>query len=709
MIAAIVLLGGGLAGFIGYSRVPTYTAQAMVVIEPKESRIVDVEAVAAGLGGDASAIETQVKILSSPEYLTRLADRLYRSGQPDVVEEPPPQGPLARLVAMMPEDWLIATGLAEEPRTLDPEAQALLEREKRVAQIASRLKVKQEGRSLVLSINYTLPDPQQAARVANALADLYIDEQVREKLGQTKQATGWLEVRVAELKRELEEAEQVAERFRSEHMLFETKGMQMNSQQVSDLTNMLVSTRAARSEKETRLRYIRSMQARGERLESVTEVLESPFLINLWQQESTMLQQEAELLSQFGERHPRVVNLIAEKKKIAEKIERETKRLVDNIANEISVLVAKEKSIEADIGKLVKQTDVAGQAEVQLRQLERQAEATRKIYEEFLGRYKETREQEEIVQPNARIIARAKPPLEPSSIPPSLILVVGLVGSSVAGISLAWLRERLDNGVRSAGQIERDFGLPCFGLVPHLSLPAKGPESRPHAYVLSKPLSAYAEAIRSVHTALRLSNVDQPPKVIQVTSSVPGEGKTTFATSLATRLAQSGYATLLFDLDLRRPSVRREIALPQEDLLAQFMMGEIELKDVIHHDQESGLDVIAVPRPPRNPVAILDSQRLRDLMAELRTVYDYIVVDSVPVLGLSDSKVTAELVDTVVFLIRWEKTPRDTAFNALKELVEANVRLGGVVLSQVDLVRHIRYGYGGVDSSYYKYKKYYQD
>lgn len=716
MILAIVVLGTGLAGFVGHSRTPTYTAQAMVMIEPKENRIVDVEAVAAGLSGDITAIETQVKLLSSREYLARLADRLYGPEQllahgeeTGPGEEEPEQGPLAKLVAMIPEDLLIATGLAHEPQMLDAEAEAFLLREKRVERIADRLKVKQEGRSFVLSINYTSPNPQEAARIANTLADLYIDEQVRDKLTTTKRASGWLEIRLAELKQELEDAEAAAERYRSEHRLLESRGLQMSSQQVGELTNLLVSTRAARSEKETRLRYIRSMQSKGERLESVTEVLESPYLANLWQQESALLKEEAELLTQFGDRHPRVQNLAAEKKKIGEKIERETKRLVDNIANEISVLSAKEKSVQADINNLIKQSDVAGQAEVELRQLERQAEASRKIYEDFLYRYKETKEQQEIVQPNARVIARAKPPIEPSSIPPSLILLVGLVGSSVAGISLAWLTERLDNGVRSGKQIESEFGLPCLGLVPYLRGMARKYERRPHRYLLDKPLSTYAETIRSVHTALRLSNVDQPPKVVQVTSSVPGEGKTTFATSLAALLAQTGHRTLLLDLDLRHPSVHREITLPNDDAFFRYMMGEADVAELIHHDEVSGVDVIGVCKPAHNPAAIVASQRLSDLMRELRSAYDYIVVDSTPVLGVSDSKVTTELVDTVLFVVRWEKTTRDTAIDALKELVELNINVGGVVLTQVDVVRHARYGYGGIDNYYHKYNKYYQN
>jgi capsular exopolysaccharide synthesis family protein len=707
-ILLLIVLGTGVAGYVGYSRQPVYTARTLLILDLNESRIVDFEAVAAGLSADSTTIETQIELLTSPVYLGRLADRI---GSPLTAQKEGGQDLLERLIALLPKDLLIATGIAEEKplEAPDPEAGQQLSRDQQAARLARHLMVKQEGRSLVLSINYSSPDTDLAAKVANELAAIYIRDQLDEKLSSTKQATDWLEIRLGELKDELEASEQAVEGYRSKHRLLESKGLQINSQQVSDLTNMLVATRAARSEKEARLRYIRGLQAKGERLESVTEVLESPYLSTLWQQEGTLQQQEAELRTSFGDKHPRVLNLQAEKQSLAEKIEREMKRLVDNISNEISVLAAKERSVQGDIDELIKQTDTASHAEVELRQLERQAEADRKLYEDFLHRYKETKEQQDIVQANARVIAPAKPPVQPSSTPPHLILLAGFLGSSIAGLGLAWLSERLDTGLRSGKQIESEFGLLCLGLVPMLRTVGRTRHSRPHRYLLAKPLSAYAETIRSIHTALRLGNVDQPPKVVQITSSIPGEGKTVFAVSLATLLAQSGHRTLLLDLDLRHPTVQREIHIPREGALADYILGKISRDELIDYDEESGLDVIAVRRSPPNLAAMLTSQRLHGLVDALRQRYDYIIVDSTPVLGVSDSKIIAELADAVLFVVRWETTTHDTALDALRELVDLRINVSGVILTQVDLIRHARYGYGGIDNYYHKYRKYYQN
>lgn len=703
MILLTAAIGTGLAALFAYVREPVYTAQALVMLAPTEDRIVDLRSVTAGMTNDTSTIETQIKLLTSPVYLAQLADRLQEAERDNALGGDGLAEGLAKLFG-------IVTGLADEGGAFaDLERQRSLERERQVARLARALRVRQEGRSLVLSINFTSKSPNQAAQLANALADFYIEHQLSDKLNATKRATRWLEVRLAELKQELENSEQAVERYRSEHQLPGGKGVQIDAQQIADLTNMLVATRAELSEKETRLRYIRDLQARGGQLGSVTEVLQSPYLISLWQQESALQQQEADLRSSFGPKHPRVRNLLAEQQNVATKIGQEIERLVDNISNEISVLAAKEKSIEADIRTLIDKTDAAGQAEVELRQLERQAEANRRLYEEFLQRYKETREQQDIVQPNAKIIAHAEVPTIPSSIPPGIIMLAGFLSSSMVGLGLAWMLERLDKGVRSGKEIEGEFGLPCLGLIPFLPSVGQGDGRRPHQYLLAKPLSVYAETIRLVHTTLRLSNKHRPPRVIQVTSSIPGEGKTVFAVSLATAIAQEGHRTLLLDLDLRHPSVRREIAIPGKATLANYVAGEVAADALVHQDAESGLDVIALPSPAHNPTMVLTSEKLRDLVQTARERYDYVIIDSTPVLGVSDSRITGEIADAILLVVQWGETPLDTVRDTLAELTENNITVNGAVLTQVHINRHARYGYGGIDQHYKKYRHYYRN
>jgi succinoglycan biosynthesis transport protein ExoP len=713
LILGVTLIGTLAAGYWGFSRKPVYTAQALVKIEPKEAKIIDIQAVAAGLSADAATVETQIRLIQSRSMLDQLVERLDLVDRAAPLPPPEPENPVVAWLAetvgsWLPQDWLFATGLAQEQPEVEPELAYEVAKEQRIDKLLDNLKVKQEGRSLVLSINYTAPSPAEAARIANGLADLYIAAQVQEKAGITQKATEWLEIRVAELQEQVVAGEAEIEQYRAKHGLYETKGgFTLQGQQIMNLTQMLVQARAERSEKESRLRYIRDLQNRRESLNTLSEVMNSPYMTRLWEQERELQKAEAELLSTFGEKHPRVQLLKAEQAKVAEKIRAEMQRIVDNIANEIKVLQARERSIEQDIARLMNETDKAGQAEIKLRELERQVAVNRALYEQFLQRLKETREQQQLAAADAKVVARAKPPEAPSSRPPLFWVLAGLLVSSMAGTGLAWAVERLDNTIRSGKEIERLFGLPCYALVPYVAPSLTKKHGGLAGYLVAKPLSIYAETIRQIFTALRLSNVDRPPRVIQVTSSVPAEGKTTLTISLATALAQAGHKVVLVDLDIRHPSVGRELGTRALGRLVEYMAGDAAAEELIYPVPELGIDVISVDRQSANPGAIIASQRMKELFASLRERYDYVVVDSTPVLGVTDSKLTAELVDAVLFVVRWEKTTKDVAEDALKQLVEHRVPVAGCVITQVDVKKHARYGYGGVDHYYSKYHKYY--
>lgn len=710
IVLTVAALGTLAAGFYSFIRVPKFTAQSFIMIEPREAKVVDVQAVMAGISADAATIETQVKLLTSRTMVEQVVDQLGLA-DPNAEPEPPTlqEQLIQQVKSWLPENFLIATGLANEDLAVEPETAALLAKEQKIDDLVEQLKVRQEGRSLVLSVGVTDQSPAKASRIANSLADLYVSNQVGDKARTTQRATEWLEIRLAELKAELEGSEAQAEAFRAQNQLLVigANGVSMQGQQITNLTTMLVQARAEKSERESRLRYIRDLQGRRESLNTVSEVMNSPYMGRLWEQEREMQQKETELLGTYGARHPQVLLLKAEQAKIRDKIASEVQRIVDNVGNEIKVLAAREQSIQADIGRLIGQTDQAGQAELKLREMERQSTATRALYETFLQRYKETKEQQDLAQANSRVIARAQTPEKPSSPPPALILLVGFLASSMLGTGLAFLIERLDNTIRSGKEVERYFGLPCLALVPSLSKSLMRKYGGAHGYLVAKPLSAFAETIRSIFTALRLSNVDSPPRVIQVTSSVPSEGKTTLSVCLAASLAHHGYKVVLIDLDIRHPSIGRELGTKEQGKLVEFMAGDASVEDLIYRDEERKIDVISVNRQSANPGAILTSAKMRELMNELRAAYDYVIVDSTPVLGVSDSKLTAELVDATIFVIRWEVTTKDVAEDALKELVAQGARIGGIVISQVDIHKHARYGYGGVDHYYSKYQKYY--
>jgi capsular exopolysaccharide synthesis family protein len=352
---------------------------------------------------------------------------------------------------------------------------------------------------------------------------------------------------------------------------------------------------------------------------------------------------------------------------------------------------------------------VTGEASVELRLLEQKAAASQNIYEDFLRRLKETQEQEAVIRANARIVAKATVPQQPSGTGLSTFLLLGFVGSSVLGCGLAYLRDRTDRRIRTSLDVVNSLDAPCLSLVPFVKA-SKRDNLKLHDYIKNKPLSIYAEAVRSAHTQLRLNNGVEATQVIQITSTFPQEGKTTLAASLATSLVIDGFSTLLIDLDLRHPSVGREMDITEANCLLSYLYGEVPLDQlVLKSSSRRGCDIIAVKKRSKAPSRALASKRLTHLLEVMRTRYDRIIIDGTPSLGLSDAKMTLCHADATLFVVHWDKTSTDDAKNALNELRGCHAKLCGIVVTQVELGRYSRYGYGGIGGYYNKYGQYYED
>lgn len=715
MIAGVGILGMVLATMAGMQITPKYTATSKVMIDPRQSNVVDVEAVMSGLGTDATTVDTQIKMIRSPDSVARVVDALGLEQDPefnptirdedarevDVVLD----DPWRSFINWMPDNWLIATGLAEErPFVLEADATSLLAEDKTEGNVEGALQVSQDGRSLVLNISFTSVSPRKAAEISSKFAEMFVQSSVEMKQEATGRASDWLLSRVESLKWQLEEAEAKIEEFRLENDLLDVNANSLDELELIDLNGELAAARSAVAERNARVRLIEELLESGDSLETVPEVMSSPLFVELWRQETELARTKTELRSAFGELHPRIQAIQEEEEQLRQKMITEVDRIVLNLRNDARISQSRVDALLEEIERIKAESVDNRQAAMPLGELERQANAIRTLYESFLTRYQETREQEQIIEADARIVGLAKTPDSPSTPSPAIFAAVGLTAATMMGALLALLLERLDTGIRSAKQIEQLYALPCLGYVPHIKLKRN---QKLHEYLMEKPLSTYAEAIRSIHTSLRLSNVDRPPQVVQVTSSVPNEGKTTLATSLATSLQHAGARVLLMDLDLRHPSVQREIAEARQGGLIDYLTDELTIDDLILHDDASGLHLVTVNRTPSNPTTLLNSQRMHQLMQELRSRYDWIIVDSPPYLGVSDSRVITQLADTMLLVVQWEKTSRDTLDDSAKLLRAQNCQVAGAVITQVHVERHAKYGYGGLDKYYAKYKTYY--
>jgi capsular exopolysaccharide synthesis family protein len=462
------------------------------------------------------------------------------------------------------------------------------------------------------------------------------------------------------------------------------------------------------AEAAARLKQVKVLLSSPEGLGSAVEVLESPLIQDLRRQESQTARRIAELSGEYGERHPTLLNARAELRDVREKIDLEVDRIVQRLRNEVAVARARAATLARSLEGAKKEIAVLNRSEVQLRAFEREAIASRTLLENLLERTKETISQESFQQADADIVSEATVPASPSSPKRRVIFLLVFVAAIMQGVFLAFVIDRLDLGFRSMEQVENLMGMTPLGLIPEVStFTIVG--KKLHDYILENPASAFAESIRSLYTNILLSDMAQHPKVILVTSAVPNEGKTVVALCLARLLSIAGRKVIVVDCDIRKPTVQKELGIQPGAGLSDFLAGEALLDEVIQEDEESGAHVLQAGTVvmQKSPEA-LDSRLMQILLKKLGLKYDVVILDSPPILAVSDSLFVARLADTTIFLVRWAQTRRAAASLGLKKVLAAQANVAGVLLTMVDVKSHSKYRYGDSGSYYGKLGRYYR-
>ncbi|HET6520602.1 MAG TPA: GNVR domain-containing protein, partial [Geminicoccaceae bacterium] len=687
------------------------------VIEARAAQVVNMPAVLDGLAGDPITLETQASLIRARDFAARVSDMLPADAR---LPPPPPPSPVERhlgpllaavsdpLGRALPSAWLARIGNAQvaaevrppAPPTAPPSAASQDE-------FLAGLQVEVSGR--LISIGYTSTDAEYAARVANAFAELYVSDLLQSKRGATEQATAWLAQRVEELRDEVRRSETAIARFRASNELVELAGNDAAARRIIELSAQRTALDSERTEKLARLNNLRQLRTRGGLTPELVRMTSSAVLVNLLQQQVQIDRQLAQLGEQYGERHPIIRDLRSERESVARSITAEIEGILSGLESEIAVLDARDRALVARIEEAHVSAAAGKQAEVQLRELERESEANRTLYIQFLARLKETTEQRALIQADARVVTSAVAPLVPSFPRPMLIVSASFAASLLVGTLFAFLVEQLDGRVRSAWQVERALGVRNLAMVPAVGRRLRG-RGKLLRYLRTQPLSAYAEAVRGLATLVQFSAGDSASRVVLVTSTLPNEGKTTLAVSLATSLALLERRTILLELDLRRPGLHQHLQRAPMHGIAEYLSGgnPSGLKELIQPDPAvAGLDVLRVEEVAGNPVSLLGSPELERLIRSLRASYEWIILDAPPVLGLSDTRLIAQHADHVLFVVRWNRTTQEAARNGLRVLLEMNARVLGTVVTQVDMARHAKLHYGDPEQHYGAYRKYY--
>jgi succinoglycan biosynthesis transport protein ExoP len=687
---------------------PLYTASSLVLLDRQREKAPGAEAILTDVNLDFAMVESQMAIIRSSVFLRRVVEKENLVADPEFGTRAPPSPSFFASVRSL---ILGAPSPSEEaqPKPAEPDEQRIRRDVLRSTEaLKGAVSVARAGQGYVLAITVTCADPVRAARLANAVADAFLVDKLDTRFEAAKRASAWLSDRLVELRTQLRESEEAIAQFRAQHGLFQSGSVTLNQQQLSELNAKLVDARADAAQKRARVDLLNSIQAKGGNLQNMPDISNTGALPTLRAQSATLSQQEADLLSRYGATHPLIVNVRAQQRDVDRAIAAETQRLAASIKNEFELAQSRVASFERSLREATGQTTIDDTTAIRLRELERTAAVNKSLFEDFLQRAKITQEQSTFEAREARIITPALPPGAPSYPRKGQYLAINLLIGLLLGVGGAVAKEMLNAGFTTPKQAEEILGLPVLASVSRMEardLTVDGKVMPIALYPAVKPLSRYSEAIRALRSGVQMTDVDHPPKVIQLTSAVPSEGKTTIALSFAASAATSGLKTLLIDADLRHPSASRVLNLHKETGLVDLLLGQVHLNDVVRFNERAGYWTIAAGNKTQNPTDLLGSERMKTLVTGLKQSFDLIVIDTPPAGPVIDPVVVSQISDKIVLVVRWASTAREMVKQSVHQL-SGHRKIAGIVLNQVDERQARKYGKYGYP--YYYGSRYYQ-
>lgn len=672
LCAVIAVFIGGYYAYV--AAVPHYTSTSVVILDTREEQVSGLEGVLGGLGGDSSVVTTEVEVLRARSLMRKVVLELDLVSDPEFNRALVDPGAFARVKAA------IRSLLPAPPRAeLDAELQEKSRLDSVVSALLKQTTIRNMPDSFVFQITVESENAIKSARIADTIADLYILEQLQVKFDATEQATDWLSERVVELQVALEASEARLQDFRASTQLIDEQTLLALDRQAKDLRD-----RIAASESQTA-----ALQQRAERLRAAAdpasraELAEDPVLTRLLEENGGTLSPDA--ARSFDLRFEQVLA----------RADLEASRAADQLVSLRSGLAEFEGQIERQSADLIT-----------LQQFTREAESSRLIYEYFLNRMKETSVQQGIQQADSRVLSEAVIPTDPSAPRKSLILAMSGILGLMLGTGLVLLREAGQNTFRSARELEDLTGRTVMGQIPVIPSRSRGDAI---SYLSAKPTSSAAEAVRNLRTSVLLSNLDSQPQVIVSTSAIPGEGKTTTSLALAQNLTQMGKKVLLVEGDLRRRVFGQYFSFEGKLGLLSVLSGEKRLDEVVQHDERIG-DVLIGEATKANAADVFSSDSFATFVTEMRAIYDFVIIDTPPVLVVPDVRIIGQQADAIIFVVKWDSTSKYQVAEALRLFDTANLRVSGLVLTQIDATGMRRYGYGDSYGAYASYgKKYYND
>jgi polysaccharide biosynthesis transport protein len=678
-LVGMVLLAAGVSMLLPRR----YEAVARVVVNPQDSNALGLSPMDAlsgnGLSNDIVQ-QTQVRVLQSNPVAWDVIKQLRLDQRRDFA---------GKLVS--------APGEAAEQ--IPAPRRVLL-----LSAFGAGLRVQAVPKTELIEVRFRALDPKLAASVANAVTSAYIERTFRTRYEATVQASDWLSKQLDDLKKNVESSQQRFTEYQKKSGIIGTdETHNIFIVQLEELNKQMAGAKGERILREARYRVAVSGNP-----ELIADVAPTSTLAILRAQQADLKNQYAQLTAKYGNAYPRVEQVGTQLNQVEGSITTQVTEIRDKFQNEYRAALETELGLNTELEKQKQQAYKMNDAGIEFAILKRDFESSRDLYEDLMKKLKESGIVAGLHSTNVDVIDPAEVPTKPAEPRVMLNIAVGLMLGMFGGIGLAFLLENLDTTIRAPEYGEILVNLPVLGVVPHLNLNGtKGHKPLSKAeqelpFLMSRPNSQFAEAFRALRTTLLLSSPGSPPKVIIVSSAAPGEGKTTVSVNCALAFAQKGAKVLLVDADLRRSGAQGRLRMQGELGLSSCLSGGRESAEFIK-DLPGGMGLAVLPagQKPPNPVELLDSDRMRTLLEQWREEYEHIIIDTPPLVGLSDALALSPFADAVLLVARSGRTSQQSLRRARDILNRVHARTVGVLINDLDIDSGDYYNYYGYYGSDY--------
>ena len=694
LILAVTVVLTVLVSVYTYKMKPVYRASSLIDVEAEVPLLQKIDDLFRTNEADDSFLTTQISIMQSDDLVWDTAQQL------GMVKFAPAGGSGGQVLGIPPKMKTAVIGAFK-----------------------GGLRVERMKESRLVSVSYESSDPDEAARVVNALVTNYIEYNFRTKYDATRQATGWMEQRLDELKLKVEKSEKAMVDYERQNNIVSVGDKETAAEaRLGDMSSDLSEAQTERLKKESAYQMV----AANKILVGFNEP--NSLLGSLEAKQMELKEQYSEASAIYGPTYPKALMIQDQLKDLDSLISKERDRAVESVHNEFLAAAEREKAIASAVAEQKNEVDRVNQLLIQHNLLKREFETNQQLYDGLLQHLKDANVSAGLQATNIHVINKATAPSYPVRPDKTRNVEFAIAAGLILGIALALTLEALDNSIKNAQEIEKLTGLPTLTIIPLgrssvlrrsalLSSKRAVPENGNAGFsietsVLRKPGSAISEAFRTLRTSVLLSTAERPPQVLVITSAQPHEGKTATSLNLAFTLAQKGSRVLLVDADLRRPGLAKALELPNDRGLSGLLTGAYELGNGLFQQVE-GAETLYVltsgPRPP-NPAELLCSMKMDATIKRFREEFDYVVIDSPPVLPITDATIISSLTDGVIMVVECDATSRAALNRACRVMEHSGGKILGTVLNKVDIKRDGYYGYRYYHGYYsYRYAAYYGD